>query len=58
MYAVSLVGVAPVLQRGLQFFRSKWTSFLLEFENHKAMMPVCYNGCEKVWTNWQTHTDL
>jgi len=24
----------------------------VEFENPKALTPVCYNGCGKVWTNW------
>jgi len=44
--------------RGFQFLRSKQTSFSQEFENPKACIQVCHNGCEKVWTNWQSRTDL
>jgi len=43
---------------GCQFLRAKRTSFPPKFENPKALIPICYNGCQKVWTNWQTHTDL
>jgi len=42
-------------QRGCQFLRSKQTSFSPEFENAKGPIPVCYNRCEKVRTNWQTY---
>jgi len=48
----------PKPRRGCQFLRSKRISFSAEFENPKALIPVCYNGCDKVWTNWQTRTNL
>jgi len=52
----SVSGVFPPKpQHGCQFLHSKRTSFSPEFENPKALIPVCYNGCEKVRTNWQTH---
>ena len=44
-------------QCGCQFLRSKRTSFSPEFENPNALIRVCYNGCEKVWTNWKTCAD-
>jgi len=43
MYAVSFGSVAPEPQRGCQFLSSKRTSFSQEFENLKALIPVCYN---------------
>ena len=57
-HAVRFRGVAPKPQRGCQFLHSKRKSFSPEFKNPKALIPVCYNRCEKVWTNWQTGTNL
>ena len=51
-------GFPPKPQRGCQFLRSTRTSFIPEFENPKALIPVCYNGCEKARTIWQTRADL
>jgi len=45
----------PNPQHSCQFLRSNRTCFSPEFINPKALIPVCCNGCEKVWTNWQTH---
>ena len=50
-----LGALPPNPQRGCQFLRTKRTSFSTEFKNPKALIPVSYNGCEKVWTNWQPH---
>jgi len=52
-------GVAPEPPARLSIFTFKEeTSFPPEFENLRALIPVCYHGCEKVWTNWKTPTDL